>query len=73
MMKGEAPRLPGSAVTKCVQGGAKYVLYDKTRKRTCQLDDQDKSKQFSGQQVTAKGTLDRATRTIKAESMEAAS
>ena len=72
MMKSEGATSAKECSDKCVQGGSKYVLYDKTRKRTYPLDDQDKVKQFSGQQVTVKGTLDRATRTIKVETIEAA-
>ena len=73
MMKQEGATSAKECSDKCVQSGSKYVLYDKTHKRTYSLDDQDKAKQFSGQQVTVKGTLDRATRTIKVESMDAAS
>lgn len=73
MMKSEGATSAKDCSDKCVQGGSKYALYEKSRKRTYQLDDQDKAKQFSGQQVTVTGTYDRATRTIKVESINAAS
>lgn len=52
--------MPGSAkecADKCVQGGAKYVLADQTAKTVYQLSDQEKAKQFSGQEVKVAGTL----------------
>lgn len=73
MMKKEGTTSAKDCSDKCVQAGSKYVLYSKTTKRTYQLDDQDKAKQFSGQEVTVKGTYDRATHTLKVESMEATS
>jgi len=44
----------------CIQMGAKYVLYDAAAKKTYQLDDQGKVKQFAGQRVKVTGTLDKA-------------
>ena len=73
MMKQEGATSAKDCSDKCVQGGSKYVLYDKNRKRTYALDDQNKAKQYSGQQVTVKGSFDRATRSIKIDSIEAAS
>src|ERR1700722_14743924 len=45
-----------------VKAGGKYVL--KTADSNYQLDDQDKAKQFVGQQVKINGNLDSSTRMI---------
>lgn len=45
-----------------VKAAGKYVL--KTSDMSYQLDDQDKAKQFVGQQVKINGTLDSSTSTI---------
>ena len=45
-----------------VKAGGKYVL--KTSDMNYQLDDQEKAKQFVGQQVKVNGTLDTSTSTI---------
>ena len=45
-----------------VKAGGKYVL--KTSDMSYQLDDQDKAKQFVGQQVKVNGSLDSNTSTI---------
>ena len=45
-----------------VKAGGKYVL--KTADANYQLDDQDKAKQFVGQQVKINGNLDSSTRMI---------
>lgn len=50
---------------KVAKAGGKFVLKDTTGKATYMLDDQDKAKQFEGQQVTVSGTLDAQTRTIR--------
>lgn len=44
---------------KCIQLGAKYVLYDLTTKTVYNLDDQDKAARFAGQKVKIKGTLEK--------------
>jgi hypothetical protein len=44
----------------CVQQlGAKYVLYDSSKKKTYALDDQDKAATFAGQTVHVLGTLEK--------------
>lgn len=48
----------------CVKGGAKYVLYNPSTKRTYQLDDQTKPEEFAGEKVKVTGTYDAATKTI---------
>lgn len=58
---------------KCVEMGGKYVLYDGAKKATYMLDDQEKPKEFAGQKVKVTGTLDKATKTIKVENIEAGS
>jgi hypothetical protein len=57
----------------CVKGGAKFVLYNGTRKVTYELDDQDKSRDFAGQKVKVIGTYDAADKTIHVEKIEAGS
>ncbi len=57
----------------CVKGGAKFVLYNATNKRTYQLDDQTKPQAFAGQKVKVTGTYDQASRTIHVADIAAAS
>jgi hypothetical protein len=54
---------------KCVQLGAKYVLFDASKKTIYALDDQDKAEAFAGQTVRVQGTLQKNK--IKVESIEA--
>jgi len=54
----------------CIQMGAKYVLYDAAAKKTYQLDDQGKVKQFAGQNVKVTGTLDKAGEKIHVTGIE---
>lgn len=54
------------------QMDGKYVLQDTADKATFLLDDQEKAKQFDGQQVKVTGTLDTATNTIHVMEIEAA-
>lgn len=54
----------------CIQMGAKYVLYDSATKKTYQLDDQGKVKQFAGQSVKVTGTLDKAGEKIHITNIE---
>ncbi len=56
----------------CVKAGSKFVLYNTARKSTLQLDDQDKARDFAGQNVRVLGTYDRATKTIHVAKIEAA-
>jgi len=55
---------------KCIQLGAKYVLYDAGKKAIYELDDQDKAEKFAGRTVRVSGTLQK--KKIKVASMEAA-
>lgn len=55
---------------KCVQLGAKYVLFDSDKKAVYALDDQDKAASFAGQKVRVKGTLEK--KRIKISSIEPA-
>ncbi|MGI8958293.1 MAG: DUF5818 domain-containing protein [Bryobacteraceae bacterium] len=54
----------------CVKMGGKYVLYDPATKTVYQLDDQNKPKEFAGQNVKVNGSLDKATKTIHVESIK---
>src|SRR5215472_15219619 len=44
---------------KCIQLGAKYVLFDPAKKAIYTLDDQDKAAAFAGRKVQVKGTMDK--------------
>jgi hypothetical protein len=44
---------------KCIQLGAKYVLYDSAKKTVYGLDDQDKAARFAGHKVEIKGTMEK--------------
>lgn len=57
-----------SCTQKCVQLGAKYVLFDAAKKTVYGLDDQDKAESFAGQKVRVKGTLEK--KKIKVHSIE---
>ena len=57
----------------CVKGGAKYVLYDASSKRTYELDDQAKPAAFAGAKVSVTGTYDRDSKTIHVADIKAAS
>lgn len=54
------------------QQDGKYVLLDKDSGAGYQLDDQEKAKQFDGQKVKVKGTLDQATMTIHVSDIQPA-
>ncbi|MFZ0815809.1 MAG: hypothetical protein WAM78_09835 [Candidatus Sulfotelmatobacter sp.] len=62
-------REKNTCAIKCVQLGAKYVLYDADRKAIYELDDQDKAEAFAGQRVHVQGTL--AKSKIKIHNIEA--
>ncbi len=64
---------PKDCTLACVKMGGKFVLYDAAKKATYQLDDQEKPKDFAGQKVKVTGTLNKATKTIHVESIEAGS
>ena len=51
------------------KAGGKFVLRDTANKATYILDDQDKAKQFEGQEVKVSGSLDAQTRTIRVSSI----
>lgn len=50
---------PATCSKKCVQMGAKYVLYDHENNAVYALADQDQAQQFAGQKVRIEGTLDK--------------
>ena len=62
---GEAQMFTG----KVAKAGGKYVLRDTANKAIYMLDDQEKAKQFEGQEVKVSGTLDSQTRTIHVASI----
>ena len=55
---------------KCIQLGAKYVLFDPSKKTAFVLDDQDKAAAFAGRKVQVKGTMDK--KKIKVATIEPA-
>ena len=55
---------------KCIQLGAKYVLFDPAKKSFYELDDQDKAAAFAGRKVQVKGAIDK--KKIKVASIESA-
>ncbi len=73
MMKKENIANAKDCTNGCVKMGGKYVLYNKTTKRTYQLDDQTKPVDYAGQDVKVMGSYDRATHTIHVSNIEAAS
>ncbi len=73
MIKEEKAKDAKECTISCVKMGGKYVLYNAARKTTYQLDDQEKPKEFAGQKVKVTGTYDSKTKTIRVQSIEAAS
>src|ERR1019366_8260075 len=57
----------------CVKAGAKYVLYDSSKKMVYALDDQTKPADFAGGKVKVMGTLNKATNMIHVTDVNAAS
>ncbi len=55
---------------KCIQLGAKYVLFDSSKGTVYVLDDQDKAAKFAGHKVRVSGTLQK--KNIKVADIEAA-
>jgi len=53
---------------KCIELGAKYVLFDPAKKTVYTLDDQDKAAAFAGRKVQVQGTMDK--KKIKIASIE---
>lgn len=64
---------PKDCTLACVKGGSTLVLYDAATKRTYQLDDQDKVKEFAGQKVKITGPYNSTTKTVHVEKIQAAS
>ena len=58
------PAVKKECTQACVKMGAKYVLYNATRKMTYKLDDQEKPADFAGKKVKVTGTYNAATKTI---------
>jgi len=54
----------------CIKMGGKYVLYDASSKKVYELDDQNKAKQFAGQNVKVSGTLDKLGEKIHITNIE---
>ena len=54
---------------KVAKADGKFVLKDTESKTTYVLDDQDKAKQFDGQEVKVSGSLDPQTKTIRVASI----
>ncbi len=61
-----------SCALKCMEKGAKLVLYSEADKKTFALDKQEEAKAHVGVEVRVTGTLDEATSTIKVEKIEPA-
>ena len=55
----------------CQKGGARLVLFNPFTKLTYQLDDQNKSEQFAGTNVSVSGTLDDSRKTIHVSNITA--
>jgi hypothetical protein len=66
------PAVKKECTEACVKMGAKYVLYNATRKTVYELDDQTKPADFAGQKVKVTGTYDAATKTIHVTDIKAA-
>ena len=64
---------PKACTLACVKGGAKFVLFNASSKTYHELDDQTKPRAFAGQKVQVTGTLDKASNTIHATGIKAAS
>ena len=72
-MKDENAKDAKDCTIKCVQDGGKYALYDAKTKSVYSLDDQNKAKEFAGQNVTVSGTLDKKSNTIHVTAISPAS
>ena len=57
----------------CVKMGGKFVLFDPATKTVYQLDDQQKTMAFAGEQVKIMGSLNASTNTIHVTSITKAS
>ncbi len=63
---------PRDCTEACVKAGGEYVLYDAAAKTFYHLTPVRSAAAFAGQKVHVVGTLDRSSRTIHIESIEAA-
>jgi hypothetical protein len=61
---------PAECSKKCVELGAKYVLYDRQKDTVYGIEDQDKAEPFAGRRVRISGTFDK--KKIKIEKIEPA-
>jgi len=61
---------PAVCSRKCVELGAKYVLYDRQKDAVYSIEDQDKAEAFAGRKVRILGTFDK--KKIKIEKIEPA-
>ena len=50
---------PAVCSRKCVELGAKYVLYDRQKDTVYSIEDQDKAEAFAGRKVRISGTFDK--------------
>lgn len=63
---------PKDCTLACVKSGSQFVLYNSGRKLTYKLDDQEKPRDFAGDNVKVIGTYDSSTKTIHVEKIEPA-
>jgi len=61
---GTAGHVDSECALACLRHGAKWVLYDPSKKEIHQLDDQRTAGRFGAQQVSVLGTLDKSKKTI---------
>lgn len=64
---------PKDCTLACVKAGSKFVLYNTAQKTTLQLDDQDKARDFAGQDVTVTGSYNNSDKTIHVQNIKASS
>jgi hypothetical protein len=53
----------------CVKNGSSLVLYNPSTKKTYQLSDQDKAKEYAGDWVRVRGTYDSSSQTITVDTI----
>ena len=64
------PEKAKACTLSCVEKGSKMVLYNKKDDKTYMLSDQAKAKEFAGDRVVVKGTIDAEGKTITVASIE---
>jgi hypothetical protein len=69
---GTAVHVERECATRCVRGGAKWVLYDPLKQEIYQLNDQETPILFAAQRVTILGFLDKPAKTIHVVKISAA-